>query len=101
MTRGFSLIEVIVALFIATVASVIFFQIISSSLSGIYGTQKRGNQIYAAQKTIENKIATQYTTGPSTSITFTFTSSKSTTITIKGTIITDASKTFYIFVPAQ
>lgn len=94
--KGFTLVEVIVALFIAAVASVIFFEIISTTLSGIYGTAKRGNQIYAAQKSIEDKIANP--TGPSTSIKITF---GSTTITIAGTMITDASKTFYVFVPAK
>lgn len=98
MNRGFTLVEVIVALFIAAVASAIFFEIISTTLSGIYGTEKRGSQIYTAQKSIEDKIGGRYLTGSSTSVKITF---GSTTITIAGTMITDASKTFYVFVPSQ
>ena len=102
MKRGFTLVEVIVALFIAAVASVIFFEIISTTLNGIYNTQMKGAQIYKAQQYIENKLAGQSITGPSTSITFKFQStSKSTSITINGTIITDATKTFYVFVPVR
>jgi len=93
---GFTLVEVIVALFIAAVASVIFFEIISTTLNGMYNTQMRGAQIYKAQQYIENKLAGPITK-PSTSITFTF---QSTPITINGTMITDATKTFYVFVPS-
>ena len=102
MKRGFTLVEVIVALFIAAVASVIFFEIISTTLNGMYKTQIRGAQIYKAQKYIENTLAGQSITGSSASITFKFQStSKSTSITINGTIITDATKTFYVFVPVR
>jgi prepilin-type N-terminal cleavage/methylation domain-containing protein len=101
LKRGFTLVEVIVALFIAAVASVIFFEIISTTLNGIYNTQMKGAQIYKAQQYIENKLAGPITK-PSTSITFTFQStSKSTSITINGTMITDATKTFYVFVPVR
>jgi prepilin-type N-terminal cleavage/methylation domain-containing protein len=98
LKRGFTLVEVIVALFIAAVASVIFFEIISTTLNGIYNTQMKGAQIYKSQQYIENKLAGQSVTGSSTSITFTFQSTK---ITINGTMITDATKTFYVFVPVR